>query len=128
MKKYTITGTGIGNGPNMTVFVGNDKFFNIPKPTNGYLIPGDTINVIYDGVLGNMTMACIYKDRVHMGAFAPCETMGGKYYVSMMHWYDRLFFNMAARKKIIASGEKPGGSAWRNAEILAGINARNRVK
>ncbi len=126
MEKYRITGVGVGDGPNMTVFVGDGKFFNVPKPKEGYLIPGDKIRIIYGGVLGYTPMAYIYNGNIiDMGVLAPCELMGGQHYIGMMKWYDRLIFNFVARKNIIANGKKPSVRAWRNAQILAGIGIKN---
>lgn len=126
MKKYRITGVSGGAGSKMQFVVNGGKHFNVQKPKDGCLIPGDKIRIIYGDVLGYMPMAHIYNGNIiDMGVLAPCELMGGQYYIGMMKWYDRLIFNFVARKNIIANGKKPSVRAWRNAQILAGIGIKN---
>lgn len=126
MKKYKITGIDISDKTNITVCINGDMSFTVPKNEQTYqLVPGDSVRVMYDNVFGDMPMAYIYNGNIHMGDLAPCESVGGQYYVGMMKWYDRLLFNFFARKKIISDGKKPSSAAWRNAQILAGINVRN---
>jgi len=130
MKKYKITGIDISNKTNITVRVNGNMSFTVPKNKRSYwAVPGDTVGIVYDNVFGDMPMAYIHNGNIlHMGDLAPCESMGGKNYVGMMNWYDRLCFNLVAQRDIIANGKKPSMHAWRNAEILAGINAKQRIK
>ena len=126
MKKYTITSVDKNNKTKVTVFVGDEKFFTIQKDEQSEkLIPGDEIGVMYDNIIGSMPLAYIYNGKIDMGALGPCESMGGKCYASKLKWWDRALFNFIAAKNIIADGKKPRLAAWRNAQILAGINVRN---
>ncbi|MBP5707655.1 MAG: hypothetical protein J6W79_01525 [Alphaproteobacteria bacterium] len=129
MKKYTITSIDKNSKTKVTVFVGDEEFFTIPKDEQSEkLIPGDKIGVMYDNIIGSMPVAYIYNGRVDMGAFAPCESMGGHCYVDKIKWWDRPYFNFIAAKNIVADGKKPRVAAWQNAQILAGIIAKKRVR
>lgn len=126
MKIYTITKVNQDHGTMITVFVDKDKSFMISKDEQSKkLIPGDKIGVMYDNMFGSMPVACIYNGGIDMGAFAPCESMGGECYVGKLKLWDKPLFNFIAMKSIVAGGKRPRLAAWRNAQILAGISLTN---
>ncbi|MBO7642636.1 MAG: hypothetical protein J6S74_00665 [Alphaproteobacteria bacterium] len=129
MKRYTITKVDQDRSTIVTVFVGQDKFFTIPKDEQSKkLVPGDKIGIMYDNIIGTMPVAYIYNGGIDMGAFAPCESMGGECYVGKLKLWDKPLFNFIAMKNIVAGGKKPCLAAWRNAQILAGINTKKRIR